>query len=278
MEKSNPLVSIVIPVHNAEEYVREALDSCINQTYTNLEIVVVDDKSEDGTLNILREYEQRDSRVKVLAVEKQNGLGNVINIGIRESNGKYIARMDADDIMCPERIEKQLKYLESNPNCVAVGGQIDIIDEQGNVVGHREYAIKDEDIKRNRFLFQPFAHPAVTLRRSTLEDIGLYPEDMWKVEDVKLFLILSTKGEFHNLEDTVLKYRVTFRTESQSKMVDHFKKTNEVRKWAIRELGIKPTFREYVIWNLQKIGVMVLSIFPSSVFLKTFEVFRKVVK
>lgn len=278
MEKSNPLVSIVIPVHNAEEYVREALDSCINQTYTNLEIVVVDDKSEDGTLNILREYEQRDSRVKVLAVEKQNGLGNVINIGIRESNGKYIARMDADDIMCPERIEKQLKYLESNPNCVAVGGQIDIIDEQGNVVGHREYAIKDEDIKRNRFLFQPFAHPAVTLRRSTLEDIGLYPENMWKVEDVKLFLILSTKGEFHNLEDTVLKYRVTFRTESQSKMVDHFKKTNEVRKWAIRELGIKPTFREYVIWNLQKIGVMVLSIFPSSVFLKTFEVFRKVVK
>lgn len=278
MEKSNPLVSIVIPVHNAEEYVREALDSCINQTYTNLEIVVVDDKSEDGTLNILREYEQRDSRVKVLAVEKQNGLGNVINIGIRESNGKYIARMDADDIMCPERIEKQARYLESNPNCVAVGGQIDIIDEQGNVVGHREYAIKDEDIKRNRFLFQPFAHPAVTLRRSTLEDIGLYPEDMWKVEDVKLFLILSTKGEFHNLEDTVLKYRVTFRTESQSKMVDHFKKTNEVRKWAIRELGIKPTFREYVIWNLQKIGVMVLSIFPSSVFLKTFEVFRKVVK
>lgn len=278
MEKSNPLVSIVIPVHNAEEYVREALDSCINQTYTNLEIVVVDDKSEDGTLNILREYEQRDSRVKVLAVEKQNGLGNVINIGIRESNGKYIARMDADDIMCPERIEKQARYLESNPNCVAVGGQIDIIDEQGNVVGHREYAIKDEDIKRNRFLFQPFAHPAVTLRRSTLEDIGLYPENMWKVEDVKLFLILSTKGEFHNLEDTVLKYRVTFRTESQSKMVDHFKKTNEVRKWAIRELGIKPTFREYVIWNLQKIGVMVLSIFPSSVFLKTFEVFRKVVK
>jgi glycosyltransferase involved in cell wall biosynthesis len=278
MEKSKPLVSVVIPVHNGQEYIKEALDSCIKQTYPTLEIIVVDDKSQDNTLNILRKYEQKNSRVKVLSVEKQHGLGNVINIGIRESEGKYIARMDADDVMYPDRIEKQVEYLERNPNCVAVGGQIDIIDKDGNIIGHREYAIKDEDIKKNRFLFQPFAHPAVTLRKSTLEEIGLYPEDMWKVEDVKLFLILSTKGEFHNLEDTLLKYRVTFKTESQSKMVDHFKKTNEVRKWAIRELNIKPTFREYVLWNMQKIGVRILSIFPSSVFMKTFEVFRRIVK
>jgi glycosyltransferase involved in cell wall biosynthesis len=278
MEKSNPLVSIVIPVHNGEKYIKEAIDSCLKQTYPTLEIIVVDDKSTDNTLNILREYEQVDSKIKVLAVEKQNGLGNVINIGIRESKGKYIARMDADDVMYPHRIEKQVEYLENNPNCVAVGGQIDIIDENSNVIGHRKYAIEDKDIKKNRFLFQPFAHPAVTLRKSKLEEIGLYPEDMWKVEDVKLFLILSTKGEFHNLEDTVLKYRVTFKTESQSKMVDHFKKTNEVRKWAIRGLDIRPTFREYVIWNMQKVGVRILSIFPSSVFLKTFEVFRRIVK
>lgn len=278
MEKDNLLVSIVIPVHNGQEHIKEALDSCINQTYPTLEIIVVDDKSQDNTLNILREYEQKDSRIKVLAVEKQNGLGNVINIGIRESNGKYIARMDADDIMYPDRLVKQVEYLESNPNCVALGGQIDIIDKDGNVIGHREYALKNEDLKKNRFLFQPFAHPAVTLRKDTLEEIGLYPENMWKVEDVKLFLILSTKGEFANLEDTVLKYRVTFKTESQSKMLDHFKKTNEVRKWAIKELNIKPTFREYIIWNMQKIGVRILSIFPSSVFMKTFEVFRKVVK
>ena len=148
MGKNNSLVSIVIPVHNAEEYINEALDSCINQTYENLEILVVDDKSQDNTLNILKEYEQKDSRIKVLPVEKQDGLGNVINIGIRRSRGKYIARMDADDVMYPDRIEKQVNYLESNPNCVAVGGQIDIIDKEGNIIGHREYAIKDKDIKK----------------------------------------------------------------------------------------------------------------------------------
>lgn len=275
MEKSNPLVSIVIPVHNGEKYIKESIDSCLNQTYKNIEIIVVDDKSEDRTLEILKEYGQK---LTVIPVEKQNGLGNVINIGIRASKGKYIARMDADDIMYPTRIEKQIQYLESNPNCVAVGGQIDIIDENSSITGHRDYAIDDRDIKKNRFLFQPFAHPAVTLRKSTVEEIGLYPENMWKVEDVKFFLILSTKGEFHNLEDTVLKYRMTFKTESQSKMLDHFKKTNEIRKWAIKELNIKPTFREYVIWNIQKVGVHILSIFPPTLFMKSFELFRKLFK
>ena len=275
MKENKPLVSIVIPVHNGERYIRESIDSCLEQTYENIEIIVVDDKSEDNTLNILKEY---GSKITVIPVEKQNGLGNVINIGIRKSKGKYIARMDADDVMYPNRIEEQVKYLEYNPNCVAVGGQIDIIDENGNITGHREYAVENKDIKKNLFLFQPFAHPAVTLRRSTLEDIGLYPENMWKVEDVKLFLILSTRGEFHNLVDSVLKYRMTFKTESQSKMLDHFKKTNEVRNWAVKELGIKPTVREYVIWNIQKIGVYILSIFPPTLFMKTFELFRKLFK
>ena len=275
MKENNPLVSIVIPVHNGERYIKESINSCLEQTYKNIEIIVVDDKSEDNTLNILKSY---GNRITVIPVEKQNGLGNVINIGIRESKGKYIARMDADDIMYPTRIEKQVEYLESHPSCIAVGGQIDIIDENRNITGHREYAVEDKDIKKNLFLFQPFAHPAVTLRRVTLEEIGLYPENMWKVEDVKLFLILSTKGEFHNLEDTVLKYRMTFKTESQSKMLDHFRKTNDIRKWAIKELGIKPTVREYVIWNIQKIGVHILSIFPPTLFMKSFELFRKITK
>ena len=275
MDLNRAVVSIVIPVHNGEKYIKESIDSCLAQTYSNIEIIVVDDKSTDSTLEILKEYGEK---IKVFPVEKQNGLGNVINIGIRASKGKYIARMDADDIMYPDRIEKQVEYLENNPSCVAVGGQIDIINENSDITGHREYAQNDKDLKKNRFLFQPFAHPAVTLRKSTLEEIGLYPEDMWKVEDVKLFLILSTKGEFANLPDTVLKYRMTFQTESQSKMVEHFKLTNDMRNWAIQNLDIKPTFREYVIWNMQKVGVRILSILPPTLFMKAFEIFRKMFK
>lgn len=276
--ESKPLVSIVIPVHNGQKYIREALDSCLEQDYPNIEIVVVDDKSTDDTLNILREYESKDSKVNVIPVEKQDGLGNVLNIGIRASKGPYIARMDADDVMCPSRISKQVEYLQGNPECVAVGGQIDIIDGEGEVVDHREYALDDRDIKKNMFLFQPFAHPAVTLRKFALEEVGLYPENMWKVEDVKLFFLLSKKGEFHNIEDTVLKYRMTFNTQSQSNMLDHFKKTNEIRKWAKKELGIKPSSKQFILWKLETVSVYILSLLPPKLFMKSFEFFRKVVK
>ncbi|MCD4811620.1 glycosyltransferase [bacterium] len=278
MEKSKPLVSIVIPVHNGEKFLREAIESCLNQDHPTLEIVVVDDKSTDSTLEILREYESKDERIRVLSVEKQNGLGNVINIGIRASKGKYIARMDADDIMYPSRISKQVEYLENNPRCVAVGGQIDIIDGEGKITGKREYAIEDRDIKKNMFLFQPFAHPAVMLRRDAVESVGLYPEDMWKVEDVKFFFLLSQEGEFHNLSDTVLKYRMTFNTESQGKMVDHFRKTHEMRKWVVENLDIRPTFRERVIWFLQRGIVFFISFLPPKLFMRVYEFGRWVIK
>jgi glycosyltransferase involved in cell wall biosynthesis len=273
--KDKPLVSIVIPVHNGEEYIKEAIDSCLNQTYKNIEIIVVDDESTDNTLQILREY---GDIITVVPVEKQNGLGNVLNIGIRASKGEYIARMDADDVMYPIRIEKQVEYMQNNPSCVAVGGQIDIIDSDGNITGHREYAVEDRDIKKNMFLFQPFAHPAVMLRRSALEDVSLYPENIWKVEDVKLFFLLSKEGEFHNIEDTVLKYRVTFNTQSQSNMLDHFKKTNEIREWAKKELGVKPSSKQFILWKLETVSVYILSLLPPKLFMKCFELFRKVVK
>lgn len=273
--EDRPLVSIVIPVHNGEKYIKESIDSCINQMYENVEVIVVDDESTDNTLNILKEY---GGKIKVISVKKQTGLGNVINIGIREAKGKYIARLDADDVMYPTRLEKQIQYLESNPKCVAVGGQIDVIDENGDIKNHREYAIEDKDIRKNMFLFSPFAHPSVTIRKSNLENIGLYPENMWKVEDVKLFFLLSKEGKFHNISDTVIKYRMTFNTQSQSNMVEHFKRTNEIREWAIKELDIKPTFREILIWNIQKIGVYILNILPPKAFMKVFEYTRKVLK
>ncbi len=278
MEASNPLVSIILPVHNGEKYLRESLDSCVNQTYKNIEIIIVDDESTDNTPTILKEYAKNDCRINIIRTKKQKALGNVINVGIRKSSGKYIARMDSDDIMYLDRIEKQTKYLESNDKCVVVGGQIDIIDENSKITGSREYPLDDGELRKNLFLFQPFAHPAVMIRKLPLEEIGLYPENLPKVEDVKLFFMLSTKGEFHNLSDKVLKYRITFNTESQTKMVEHFKKTSEIRVWAIKNLNIKPTFREKLIWGIEYIGVIIMSIFPSRIFMKTFEYARHFLK
>lgn len=278
MVEDKPLVSVVMPVHNGKKYVEESIRSCLDQTYQNVEIVVVDDKSTDGTLEIVQKLEKENPKLKVIPVEKQNGLGDVINIGIKAAKGKYIARLDADDVMYPTRLEKQVDFLEANSEVVALGGQIDIIDAIGKITGQWEYILDDEGIKNNQFIYQPFAHPAVTMRKSAIEKVGYYPEGIWKVEDVKFFFILSQVGKFANLPDKVIKYRLTFDTQSQSDLVGHFKKTEEVRRWAIKELGIKPDFRQRVLWIAEKIGVSILSLLPPTLYLKCFHLFRKVTR
>jgi glycosyltransferase involved in cell wall biosynthesis len=276
MQKDSPLVSIVMPVHNGQKYIFEAMDSCLNQTYENIEIIVVNDESNDNTLEILNKYSKISNKVKVISVSKKENLGQVINEGIRIATGKYIARIDADDIMFHERIKDQVEFLENNSDVVLVGGQVEIINKEGKYVRDRKYPLIDSELRRNLFIFQAFAHPAIMMKKEILNTIGLYPEDTSKVEDVKLMFLLSKQGKFANLNEKVIKYRVTFDTQSQKDMLDHFKKTNEIRKWAIKKLGIKPSFRELIIWNLQKVSVYFLRIFPNNIFLNIFEYFRNI--
>ena len=278
MNQNDPLVSIVLPVHNGEKYLRESLDSCLKQTYENIEIVVIDDASTDSTSEILKEYEEKLEKIKVFTIEKQNSLGAVLNIGIQASNGEYIARMDADDIMYPTRIEKQVEFLEVNENVVVVGGQIDIIDGEGNITEERRYSLNDRELRKNLFIYQPFAHPAIMFRKNIVLDFGMYPVDLPKVEDVKLAFLLSQKGDFANLPEKVLKYRMTFDTESQAKMVDHFKRTNQVRREVIKELGINPTFREYCIWYLEIVTVFLTKKIPQKWFMGLLNIARRIFK
>jgi glycosyltransferase involved in cell wall biosynthesis len=273
--ESKPLVTVVLPVHNGERYIREAIDSCLKQTYDNIEILVVNDASTDNTKNILDEYGEK---IRVLDIEKQTSLGAVLNIGIRASKGSYIARIDADDIMHPTRIEKQVELLEREKDIVVVGGQVDIIDGDGNITGEREYALEDRDIRRTFFWSQPFAHPATTFRKNVASDVGLYPEDLPKVEDVDFFFKMSTRGKFANVEEKVLKYRVTFNTESQAKMVDHFWRTNVVRKEIVKKLGIKPNLRQFVLWKLEVVVVFLIQWLPHRIFMWVFELARKIFK
>lgn len=275
MNEDKPLVTILLPVHDGERYIKEALDSCIKQTYENIEILVVNDASTDNTKNILNEY---GDRIRVLDIEKQNSLGSVLNIGIQASNGSYIARIDADDVMYPIRIEKQVEFLEANNDVVAVGGQIDIIDGNSNITGERRYALDDKDIRKTFFWSQPFAHPATTFRKDIVLEVGMYLEDLPKVEDVMFFFRLSTKGKFANLPDKVIKYRITYNTESQAKMVDHFKRTSKARERVIKELGIKPTLRQYILWNLEKITVFCIQWLPHRLFMWVFELARRIFK
>ena len=128
---SNPLVSVIMPAYNAEKWIAEAIDSILNQTYDNIELIVWDDGSTDGTWGILKEYSS--SNTRIYGTPKNSGVTYALNRLIEKSKGKYIARMDADDIAMPDRIEKQVKYLQNGLSVDVVGSGVRLFwDENTN--------------------------------------------------------------------------------------------------------------------------------------------------
>ncbi len=271
-------ISIIIPVHNGEKYLDLALESVLNQTFKHWECIIIDDESNDKTQEIIEKYTRKDERFLSIRCDKQESLGNVLNIGIENSHCEYIVRMDADDIMSPTRLDHQFSYMENNPDVIICGGQIDLINAKGEVIGHREYSLSDCELKKNIFLFSPFAHPAVIIRKKPLIDVGMYPRDLIKVEDIKLWYLLYKKGEFANISNTVLKYRVRDNSESLSNIYNHFLLTDKLRKEIIKEEILIPDFRQKVLMVIQRIIIRIVRYLPNNLFMKIFELGRMTLK
>ncbi len=137
-----PAVSVVMPLYNARRHLASALDSVLAQTFTDFEIIAVDDGSRDDTLDLLRQYESRDPRVRVLS-RPNTGIVGALNDGMRLARADLIARMDGDDLCLPDRFEKQVAYLQQHPDCVLVGSQVLLIDPDGEpICPHRRPAIR----------------------------------------------------------------------------------------------------------------------------------------
>lgn len=204
-----PRVSFVIPAYNAEPYLRLALQSVREQTYTDFEAIVIDDGSTDGTNAIIREFAEADSRFRLLA-KPNTGLIDSLNRGLAEARGDLIARFDADDICRPERLAVQMAYLDANPGCVAVGSGITVIDENGRKMREiRPAAIRiappvDGDFPPGSLLL---THPTVTFRKSAVIESGGYSAAYEAAEDYELWLRIRTRGDIVELPDTLIYYR-----------------------------------------------------------------------
>lgn len=201
---NNPLVSVVIPVFNGQASVEEALASILNQSYSNLDVIVIDDGSSDNTAQILGE--QRDPRLRILSNPVNQGLGFSLNRGLREARGQYIAIMHADDISMPDRIRRQVDYLEAHPEIGICGGQINkLLDGKRYRV---PFPLHHDDIFADLLFYAPFAHPAVMSRRDLYVTHGLtYREDCDSVEDYEMWtrVLQFTKGA--NLREVLLEYK-----------------------------------------------------------------------
>jgi glycosyltransferase involved in cell wall biosynthesis len=206
-----PEVSVVLPVYNAERYLRQAVESVLRQTLGDFELICIDDGSTDGTLAILREYERADARVRVIS-RANTGVSRAANEGTAAARAPLLARMDGDDICMPERLEKQAAYLHENPDCVLVASQVVVIDGDGGVVGPRpDTGYGHEEI--DRALLDrgwPVVHPSVMVRTRAVRNVGGYPDGVAVHEDHDLFLRLAEVGRLHTLPDVLLHYRQHF--------------------------------------------------------------------
>lgn len=201
-----PNISVVMSVYNGKKYLRKAIDSILNQTYTDFEFIIINDCSTDKTNEILQSY--HDKRIKIINNEQNLRLPASLNKGLRLVKGKYIARMDADDIALTDRFEKQVKYLESHPDVAVIGGSFEVFNEQkGTLYVHKAYC--NEMLERYYLIPSPIGHPTAMLRKSMTVDEGFfYDEKYTSAQDYDLWLRIAQKHKINNIPDIVLKYRV----------------------------------------------------------------------
>lgn len=204
----NPLISVILPVYNAQDYLSEAIQSILNQSFTDFELIIINDCSTDKSLQIIDQFAKQDSRIIKINNRQNLKLSHSLNIGIAKSRGVYIARMDADDISLPNRFNLQVKFLDKHPKVGIVGGIMSIINAKGKLIGSRHYALTDQQIRHRIFQFSPFSHPLVMIRKSVLDQVGGYQHQYNPAEDYELYFRIGQVSQFANLNKVLLKYRV----------------------------------------------------------------------
>jgi len=208
--KQNPKITVLMSVYNEEKYLREAVDSILNQTFENFEFLIINDASTDKTVKILESY--NDPRIKIYNNKKNIGLTKSLNVGLKMAKGKYIARQDADDISMPDRFEKQTDFLNKHDNYAVVGTFARIINEHSEEIRPFRIPTEDSDIRNFLKTDNCMVHGSVMIRMSTLLDMGFYNEDFERSQDYELWLRLTKKYYMRNIPDFLYCRRMQSKT------------------------------------------------------------------
>lgn len=213
-----PTVTVILPFRNGESYIHLALQSIVQQTFSNFKLIAIDDGSTDSSLEITKKYAATDSRIKVIT-RSQSGIVRALNEGICISEGKYIARMDADDISHPDRLSTQIAFLDIYDEVIACGTDVFFTDPEGRrLVRHfpktNHHQIVDQLLEGNG---GAIIHPTLMVRREALIEIGGYREEYQWIEDLDLYFRLSEVGELANLPEPLLDYRQHMKSVNRTK-------------------------------------------------------------
>lgn len=270
-KNKKPLISVVMPAHNAQKYIKEAIESILSQTFKNFELIIVNDCSKDKTLEIIRNFSKSDYRIEIVSNTKRLGIANSLNKGIGCSMSNIIARMDADDVALPDRLESQYKLLGVSKNVVAVGSDIMLIDSKGEEIGERRYPNSSKELKNCLFRYSPFAHPVVVFRKKFFEEVGGYDPKYSPTEDLDLWFRLGRKYEFASVPRILLKYRLDEKSSSHKALKDVEILVFKIRLKAITKYGFQPSLYD-IFYNFAQF--ITLWITPSKYRVRIYNLLR----
>lgn len=216
---NSPLVSIIMCTYNGEKFISECIESVLIQSYPYFEFIIVNDASIDSTESIILKYQQNDKRVIYVKNSDNLKIPSSANIGINKSQWKYIARIDDDDVWIKNKLEKQVHFLETHGEHWAVWSSIINIDKNWIEQGKTNTRETDTEIRKNILKSNQFAQSSMLLRKSILEDVGLYNESYDIAEDYDLWLRIWRVSKFYNISEYLIKYRWLETSMSRKKWV-----------------------------------------------------------
>lgn len=230
-----PQVTVLMPVYNTAPYLREAIDSILNQTFADFEFLIIDDASTDGSIEIVKSYD--DPRIRFFEKPGNTGYTNSLNMGLETARGEYIARMDSDDISLPERLAKQVSFMNAHPEVGMCGSWIQTFDKTSLKI--IQYPISHECISSKLFFSNQFAHPSVFIRKKIILEKNLsYDYQMEPTEDYDLWVRLARLTCLANLPEVLVLYRSHQKQVSFSKKNTQANKCQEISFKQLAELGV----------------------------------------
>lgn len=243
-----------MPVFNAEKYVSTAIESILNQSYKNLELIIIDDKSKDSSWEITQQYAKKyPDTIKAIQVEKNlNKEGDAcFNKALQFATGEYVGRMDADDIAYPSRIQKQVDFLKANPKIFMVGSEAEIINSRGTLTGYKSLPSDPKEILQAYFSVHPIIHPTILFRRNTKKK-QFYIEKFADSNDYYTFFTLQMKGKkFANIKEPLIQYRIHGKNATYRNMKRKLWHTLVIRWEMISQYGYKPTLKQWFSYIVQ---------------------------
>ena len=268
-----PKISVIMSVFNGSKFLSDAIQSILNQTFKEFEFIIVDDGSTDNSLNIIRSFESADSRIKVIS-KLNEGLAKSLNAAISVSKGKFIARMDADDISYENRLEKQYEYMQKNESIDLCGCSMDIIDELGNVTSEKIQISNIDDIQRKRYFQSPILHITFFGKKSFFVKHNGYREQFKYAQDYDLVLRgINAGAKICNIKDKLVQYRDYQQKIDPTKFIQQFRMTELIVKLSKeRELHNKEVsnLNSEILstYKVSKFDIFITKIFLSTYFLK----------